>query len=222
MELTNAQKSKWRHLKADVLKRPFTAFGIGLLPADIDRLFYGALPTIRELDELGRRMEELKEKNVQRLRPTLTQVVGHRGSAQFAEKIGTDSMSIKYIIDNRYKKVPSHELIAKIEIYLNYLCDYEISLEYQNEARSYFLTKIEAMNLKANAIATDVNELPAMVIKLQPFDKKNTSYGYRDRWAIGGLFYKLDKSIAELQALRLELESVATNLIDSSLYDPIR
>jgi len=222
MELSNAQKSKWRHLKADVLKRPFIAFGIGLVPADIDRLFYGALPTIEELELLSSRTEELKEKNVQRLRPTLTQVVGHRGSAQFAEKIGTDSMSIKYIIDNRCKKAPSHELIAKVEIYLNYLCDYEISLEYQNEARSYFSTKIETMFLKVNAIAADVHELPAMVNKLLPFDKRNTSYGYRDRWAVGGLFYKLDKSVAELQALRLELDSVAANLIDSSLYDPIR
>ncbi|RLJ69206.1 hypothetical protein [Pedobacter alluvionis] len=214
MELTTPQKGKWKRLKAEIIERPFIAYSMGLSPKDIERLFLGGYPTLKELDELLAKMLDVREAKIERLRPVLTRVVGHRGSAQFAAKIHTDSMSIKYIIDKRYKSVPSHDLISRIEIYLNYLCDFELSLEYQTEAKLFFSGKIEELSLKASKVSASINTLPGYLEKIKVFDKKNTSQHYGDKYAIGSLTYHLDKAIEDLQEMRLEVETILENLID--------
>ncbi len=51
-------------------------------------------------------------------------------------------MTIKYIIDDRSKKVPSIGLISRIEIFLNYNTSYEVSLQNQGDLINYVAYKV--------------------------------------------------------------------------------
>lgn len=208
MTLNTAQKGKWRRLKSEIIKRPFIAFAIGIKKEDIDRLFYADFPSLEEMEEIHSKNLQLRELNIDRLRPTLTKIVGNRGSVQFADKIGTDSMSIKYIIDKRYKQVPSHDLIAKIEIYLNYLCGFDVSLEYQAEHKTYFAEKTDQLSIEVAKISNSLNYVPGYLQKLKAFDKNNNAGHYKDDYAITSLTYTLDKSIEDLQEIRLQVETI--------------
>lgn len=216
MSLTTPQKNKWRRLKAEIIKRPFIAYSIGLTSKDIDELFFDGFPSLDRLERLQQADILLREEKTDRLRPTLIRVVGSRGSVQFANKIGTDGMSIKYIIDKRYKRTPSHDLIAKIEILLNYICEFEVSLEYQSESKVFLINKIDKLALESERVASSLRMLPEYLQKLKPFDKnKNATYYYRDSYVKTSLIYCLDKAISDLEGIRLDVEVVIESYIES-------
>ena len=216
MALTGTEKAKWVRLKKEIIKRPFLAYKIGLTSTEVDTLFSTGVPTKQKIEEIDKLLLEVRQINVERLRPTLTRVVGNRGSVQFAEKIDTDGMTIKYIIDNKSMKVPSHDLISKIENHLSYITDFEVSLENQNDEKLFVPNKVDSLKFATLNIVRDLNGLSSFYDDLKIIDKKHKKpfASYKpEQWKINQLQRTLDTSISSLEKIRLEVETIIKEYI---------
>ncbi len=216
-DLSGSQKTRWNRLKGEILKRPFLAFTIGLSKQEVEKLFSGGFPTQERLEEIYVLLMNERDKKIERLRNTLTKVVGHRGSAQFAEKVGTDGMTIKYIIDRKNRKPPNFDLIARIEIYLSYVSDFEVSLENQYEADNYLENTVDHLQVQALKIAESIRELNLYFATLKKFDKKSKSQsilGKSETWQLGHLQHSIKSAIDELREIENEVDIIINDLLD--------
>lgn len=209
MELTSAEKTKWARLKAEFIKRPFLAYKIGLSATEIGSYFSGIDPISEKVKEIDKLLLVERQKKVDRLRPTLKKIVGPRGSVHFAEKIDADGMTIKYILDNKSAKVPSHDLLSKIEIYLSYLTDFEVSVENLHDEKNFVSTKIDNLKLNVAHIISNLNNLYPYFETLKMADKKKkktNSKGLSEKWQLDQLNNTLSSSIEKLDKIRQEVE----------------
>lgn len=215
-QLSGAQKAKWHRLKGEIIKRPLLAFTIGLDKNEAQTILSNGFPDQKRLDEIDSLLIEERKRKTERLRSTLTRVVGHRGSGKFAEKIGTDGMTIKYIIDRRGKKVPSFDLIAKIEIHLSYVTDFEISFENQPDAIKYLEKSTECLRTRTFKVADELKALNLHFIELNRFDKKSKQHfvvSQRDSWKINHLQYVIKSAIDELNSVQANIETIITDYL---------
>ncbi len=214
MDLNGSEKTKWFRLKGEIIKRPFLAYTIGLNQEDINFLFSDNLPSKDKLNYIDKELLRTKEEKVERLRPSLTKFVGHRGSAIFGEKVGVDGMTIKYIIDDRSPKVPSFDLISRIEIFLHYATGYEVSLENQSDLVNYVSNKVDLLKMDTCKVADDLIGLNHNFDVLKLMDKKQRkSYGSTpsEDWRLNQLRGTLGASINKL----VDIQSSIKILIDN-------
>jgi hypothetical protein len=217
MALTGIEKTKWIRLKKEIVKRPFLAYRIGLTSEEIESYFSGGIPTKERIEEIDKLLLQVRQKNVERLRTTLTLVVGNRGSVQFAEKIDSDGMTIKYIIDKKTTKIPGHDLISKIENHLSYITEFEVSIENQSDEKLFVPNKIDKIKISTHNIVDKLNGLSPFYEDLKIADKK-LKRGFTtikpEQWRINNLQRTLDSSISELEKIRLEVETIIKEYID--------
>ena len=214
MELSGSEKTKWLRLKGEIVKRPFLAYTIGLSQEDVNSLFSENWPSKEKLSYIDQQLQKVKEQKVERLRPFLTKVVGNRGSSQFGEKVGVDGMTIKYIIDDRSKKVPSFDLISRIEIFLSYSVAYEVSLENQNDLINYVSNKVDMLKTDTFKVADDIRGLNHNFDVLKLLDKQQKkSFGNpkSDDWRLSQLRSTISSSINKL----VDIQSAIKILIDN-------
>jgi len=171
MILSGGQKRKWLRLKQEIIKRPFLAYKVGLTTSEVDSFFASTFPPSERIDEIDKLLIAERDKKIERLRPTLTKVVGKRVSVRFAEKVGTDGITIKYIIDKKSRPL-SHDLISDIEIFLSYISDFEVSLENQNDAKNYIVNRVDTLKLSIVQIVNSLNWLSPYFEDLKHGDKK--------------------------------------------------
>ena len=217
MALTGTEKSKWVRLRKEIVKRPFLAYEIGLTASEVETYFSGVVPTKQKIEEIDKLLLIKRQKNVERFRATLTIAVGNRGAVQFAEKIDSDGMTIKYIIDNKAVKVPSHDLISRIENHLSYITDFEVSIENQNDEKLFVPNKVDNLKLSTITIVNNLNGLSSFYDDLKIADKKHKK-GFATykpgECRINQLQKTLDTSISDLEKIRLEVQTIIKEYID--------
>lgn len=216
MTLTGNQKRKWLRLKQEIIKRPFLAYKIGLTTKEIENVFSDFFPNGERIEEVDGLLIAERDKKIERLRPTLTAIVGHRGSVQFADKVGTDGMTIKYIIDKKSRTL-SHDLISDIEIFLSYISDFEVSIENQNDANNYIANRADRLKLSTMRVANRLNALFPYFDTVKQRDKKAKKPYPKfsaDYYEIEYLQSGLTEAIAALDKIKLEIDTIIENLLE--------
>lgn len=215
MKLSGGDKAKWNRIKSEIIKRPFIAYSIGLSSKELNDLFSDEEPTKEQIDELDKRLITDRANKTERLRPFLADLVDHRGSVKFAEKVETDGMTIKYIIDKKSKKPPSYDLISRIELTLNQLTEFAISIENLNDKKNHVPNKVDGLKLKTVDIANRLFSLTQHFNYLRAAKKieiKKTDFYTSDNWQIGSLKSGIESSIRELEEVKKQLNILIENL----------
>lgn len=211
MSTKAAQKAKWHRLRNEIIKRPFLAYKIGLTSSEVESFCSDIMPSNEKIEEVAVLLQKERLKSIERLRPTLVKAVGNRGSVQFADKIDTDGMTIKYIIDGNIKRLPSHDLISRIENHLSYLTDFEVSIENLNDEKIFLANKVDGLRLSILKVISSLNGLDFLFDELKLADKKHKkSFGSptASEWKINELQRMLNNAVTDLEKIRLEVQLI--------------
>lgn len=207
MNLSPSQKSSWSKIKTDILKRPLLLFRIGLNHSESSNILSDNYPEKSTFEYIKEELIKIRVENINRLKPALNDFVNHRGSNKIAKKIGTDGMTIKYIIDGKLnKRLPSHDLISKIEIYLSYKVNYDISLENKQDELKYLPNKIDELKLLNQAAIQHILETKMGFDKLKMLKKHDIKENVKilDLWEISSLKYHLRNAIETLEQIETD------------------
>jgi hypothetical protein len=222
MKLSGGDKTKWNRIKSEIVKRPFIAYSIGLTSKEITELFSNAIPTKEKIEEIDKRLIADRAKKTERLRPFLTDLVDNRGSVKFAEKVETDGMTIKYIIDGKSKKPPSYDLISRIEITLSQLTDFTVSLENLNDEKNFVPSRVDSLKLKTVDITNRLFSLTQYFNHLKAIKKIETKpkelYS-SDNWQISNLKSGLKSAIHDLEEVSSKLNILIENFSNQKTED---
>lgn len=214
MNLTATEKTSWSKIKSELLKRPLLLFRIGLNQTETSNLLTNTYPDKQTLSFIKEELTKIRLENTERLKTSLTDIVNHRGSTTIAKKIGTDGMTIKYIVDGKQKKQPpSHDLISKIELYLSYKMDYEISLENKQDEVRYLPNEIDRLKLSTQEVGLIIVESKRGFDKLQQLKKGNHKENTKtlDYYEINRLKHQLRRAIETLE----NIESKTLQIIEN-------
>ncbi len=215
MAANGQHAQKWARIKKDMLERPFLAFKIGLTPEEVEVYFGEGRPSPQRILEIDQLLDQEQAKKIARMQPVLAKLVGPRGASQFAEKMGLDGMTIKYIIEGN-SRLLGHDMISKIEVFLSYITDFIVSLENQQDTKYHIRLQANRLKLSTEKVATKLQSVLPYFDDLPVRDKKSKKVFGKypgDDFKIRQLESTLKHSITALQEVQAELNDLVEHFI---------
>lgn len=157
-KLTDQQiKNRWYDIKKEIKNRPLLSYRVGI-PLDKWDKYIHSIPERDEVNRIYDKIKEDRKNKTERVKNKLSEIIGYREANIYAKKMGISSTTIKNILENKSSKLPSYEMIDKIEIFINAIDDtFEISLENPISFKGYIRDLIDTEVKNINNIANNLN-----------------------------------------------------------------
>lgn len=157
-ELTDQQiKNRWYDIKKEIKRRPLLAYRIGI---SLDKWndYSHNIPEKEEVNAMYNKIKEDRKNKTDRIKNKLSEIVGYREANIYAKRMGISPTSIKNILEDKSSKLPSYEMIDRIEIFINAIDDaFDVSLENTISFKEYIRDLIEKEVKSINNIANYLN-----------------------------------------------------------------
>ena len=150
----NNLTNKWSHLKSEIKLRPMLAYRIGI-PIDKLQYYLYSTPSEEEILRIEKIIFNDRAEKTIKIRNALSKIVGYRETVEFSEKIGISDSKLRDIIQEK-DKTPSYDIINRIEVFLNAVSDFEISIENLIYAEYFIENEFESLAGKIHKVGENL------------------------------------------------------------------
>lgn len=159
--------NKWQLIKTELKKRPFLAVRLGWSIEDIEK-YFAITPSEVEVEKVDRILLHDRLAKSKLLSIELKKIVGHRSAVKISDQIGISDTALRKIIEQP-NHTASYDIIFKIEMYLNAIVGYKISIENTGLAANYINSSLNSVSNKVNALSQQLQHLSISIKDLEKY-----------------------------------------------------
>lgn len=156
--------NKWSDLKKQIKSRPLLAYIVGI-PIDQYNEYIHTTPENEEVLRIEQIILQDRKIKTERIKQALQQLVGYRETVQAAYKIGISDTTIRNILSG-VKKGAGYDVINRLEIYLNAVSDFELSIENNLSPADFLINETNAVSDTLRNISIRLSDMHWDITKM--------------------------------------------------------